>query len=681
MKAHIRHIGLIDTTGVVHSVSLTPGVNVITGKSSTGKSALIEIFDYCLGSSEFTIPQGVITNHAAVYFVVLLVADTNLILARNPSEKTAKKAFYEEDYGEELAVDVTSLSLAYFDEAKFVPLSDFKKAVGKRFGLVFTDVDEDPEARKRRVSARHAPSPSIRSFTSFMLQHQNLIANKHAIFYRFDEKEKREQVIEHFKVFMSFVTPEYFQLKQELVEWERQLKALEWQLPKAEDVKAESVKRVQLALADFSAASGTALVDASAQQMVSKPAAALEDVRAATVKIDTMSDESARQREGLELKRSTLLSVRREEQNKLRLVSSSIEDVKRYLEQAVEVPVPNEEGIVASLCPFCENQYSAIEHEANKLSEAIEWLNEELRRSSYMPISLAEDKAKISRTLVENSAELRQVEEQIRTIEQQAKALAQGRPVYELAVKAKVQVETVLELVMEDRPSILKAQIEELTLLIKGRKDHIKRNFDVPTQMRAAEAYIHQAMKSIGAQFEFESSFAPINLHFSLETFELWHEAANGNSEPKRIYLRSMGSGANWLYSHLTLFLALHRYFCHLGAKCNIPPILFLDQPSQVYFPAVLDITAEFSAAEIAKMDRSRSGRPIDEDIRAVTNLYSRMVEFCEDTKKETGIEPQIIVTDHADKLKLSGTTTFDSLVRAKWRDRGLVKLALPAKD
>ena len=678
MKSHIRHIGLIDTVGVVHSVTLTSGVNVITGKSSTGKSALIEIFDYCFGCSEFTVPEGVITKHAAVYFVVLRVADTNLILARNPSERTAKKAFYDEDFGEDLAGDVTKLSLAYFVESQFVPLSDFNKAVGKRFGLVFTDVDEDIEVRKRRVFGRHAPSPSIRSFTSFMLQHQNLIANKHAIFYRFDEKEKREQVIEHFKVFMGFVTPEYFQLKQELIEWERQLKALEWQLPKAEEIKAESVKRVQLALADFSAASGTALVDASALQMVSKPAEALEDVRIATVKIDTLSDESSRQREALERKRSTLLSARREEQNRLRLVTSSIEDVRRYLEQAVEVPVPNEEGIVASLCPFCESRHFAIEHEANKLVEAIEWLNEELRRSSYMPISLAEDEAKISRTLADNSADLREVEEQIRTIEQQAKSLAQGRPVYELAVKAKVQVETVLEQVMEDKPSILRAGIDELTSRIKARRDLINRNFDVPAQMRAAEEYIHRAMKSIGSQFEFEASFEPINLHFSLDTFELWHEEPNGNSEPKRIYLRSMGSGANWLYSHLTLFLALHRYFCHLGARCQIPSILFLDQPSQVYFPAVLDISEEFSAEEIAKMDRSRSDRLIDEDIRAVTNLYSRLVEFCNETKIVTGIEPQIIVTDHADKLKLSGATEFESLVRAKWRDRGLVNVVVP---
>ncbi|WP_257968523.1 DUF3732 domain-containing protein, partial [Vibrio parahaemolyticus] len=46
-----------------------------------------------------------------------------------------------------------------------------------------------------------------------------------------------------------------------------------------------------------------------------------------------------------------------------------------------------------------------------------------------------------------------------------------------------------------------------------------------------------------------------------------------------------MGSGANWLYSHVSLFLALHRYFVELGEKCAIPSIIFFDQPTQVYFP------------------------------------------------------------------------------------------------
>lgn len=42
-------------------LSLHPGaVNIITGASKTGKSAIIEIIDYCLGSSACGVPEGVI---------------------------------------------------------------------------------------------------------------------------------------------------------------------------------------------------------------------------------------------------------------------------------------------------------------------------------------------------------------------------------------------------------------------------------------------------------------------------------------------------------------------------------------------------------------------------------------------------------------------------------------------
>lgn len=49
METRIKYLGLIDKDGKRHGVSLHEGLNVVTGRSSTGKSALIEIFDYCMG--------------------------------------------------------------------------------------------------------------------------------------------------------------------------------------------------------------------------------------------------------------------------------------------------------------------------------------------------------------------------------------------------------------------------------------------------------------------------------------------------------------------------------------------------------------------------------------------------------------------------------------------------------
>ena len=194
MKTLINEIGVIDKRGIKHPVIFNKGLNVVTGKSSTGKSALIEIFDYCFGSGENTIPKGVITKSAAIYYVALSVNEQNMVIARNPD--IASKAFFRrvESFNSE------DIDRDYFNSSYFRPLGEFKKHL-RDFFLDIDDVDESLAARANRRSNAKAATPSIRSFSSFILQHQNLVANKHALFYRFDEKEKRDQAIDHTKIF------------------------------------------------------------------------------------------------------------------------------------------------------------------------------------------------------------------------------------------------------------------------------------------------------------------------------------------------------------------------------------------------------------------------------------------------------------------------------------------------
>ena len=73
MKAYIKYIGIITNDDKIHHIEFSEGVNIITGKSSTGKSAILEVFDYCFGSTEFIIPEGEITKNAKFYFVVLKI--------------------------------------------------------------------------------------------------------------------------------------------------------------------------------------------------------------------------------------------------------------------------------------------------------------------------------------------------------------------------------------------------------------------------------------------------------------------------------------------------------------------------------------------------------------------------------------------------------------------------------
>ena len=57
-----------------------------------------------------------------------------------------------------------------------------------------------------------------------------------------------------------------------------------------------------------------------------------------------------------------------------------------------------------------------------------------------------------------------------------------------------------------------------------------------------------------------------------------------------------MGSGENWVGYHLIGHLALHSWFVEHARP--VPRFLFLDQPSQVYFPPEKDVDGSINALQ-----------------------------------------------------------------------------------
>src|SRR5689334_11295257 len=57
-------------------------LNIITGASQTGKSALSKIVEYCLGRGDCQVPAGVITEHARWYAVRLQFPTKQMFIAR-----------------------------------------------------------------------------------------------------------------------------------------------------------------------------------------------------------------------------------------------------------------------------------------------------------------------------------------------------------------------------------------------------------------------------------------------------------------------------------------------------------------------------------------------------------------------------------------------------------------------
>ncbi len=69
MNCYIKEILLFGEKNEKRIVSLKRGVNIITGASQTGKSALIEIVDYCFCSKFSSIPRGKINDWTDLYSI------------------------------------------------------------------------------------------------------------------------------------------------------------------------------------------------------------------------------------------------------------------------------------------------------------------------------------------------------------------------------------------------------------------------------------------------------------------------------------------------------------------------------------------------------------------------------------------------------------------------------------
>ena len=662
MKCHISYLGIVDKYDNCHYISFQEGLNIITGRSSTGKSAIIEIFDYCTGNGENTVPEGVITENAQLYFVVLVSKDTQLVVGRNQSENTTK-AFYKI---ESEVLDVDNLSMDYFGEEYFIPLNDFRVELGHFCGLNISETDEDKESIDFRGQKKGRPS--FRNMISFMLQHQNLIANKHSLFYRFDEKEKRERVIEEFKIFAGFVDQQYYLLCQRLEEKRKQLEQYKTANSKYEANKKEIVQEISDLRDNFYAISGKELFpDILSESLLNAPQLYIDRLETYKIEVNEISDEYKKRYVQLSEEKNSFLAKRRKATIRLERIMSSIEYAKNYNKE-IDKYKPVSEAIRADVeCPFCHHATNVTATGTNKLTDAINWLNGELQKSPQRLDSFLPQKKEVEKEIADIDEKIRELNNNLNVILKTNEQLEKNKSLEEQSLKIKLKIENVLEWSLKESLNLAHYNIEGVQKEISDLEQILFERYNIEGKLSEAENFINKSMNEIGGKLDFE--YKPINLHFDIKTFELYH-LKEGN---KKVYLRSMGSGANWLYSHVCLFLSLLRFFSSLGDKSLVPTILFLDQPSQVYFPAVIDLSTEkFDAEKLKEKEKGKKGKEeVDDDMRAVTNLFLQIADVLKSIKEQYGFTPQIIISDHADNLNLGENYTFEDFVRKRWRKEG----------
>ena len=198
MKSYIKAIIIFNKNGEKRVVPLEQGVNIITGESKTGKSALVEIIDYCMCSTRSTIPKGKITDFSYLYTIVMVIGENSYVIARYNWNDGGKMYFSKEKKDFEPG----NLELNYFEEKLALPYKDIKNEIECALGLFVTNMATDKEQKSNKAS--------LRNMVSYLFQHQNLMASKFALFYRFTDFYKRRDVIDQFPVFAGMISQEYY---------------------------------------------------------------------------------------------------------------------------------------------------------------------------------------------------------------------------------------------------------------------------------------------------------------------------------------------------------------------------------------------------------------------------------------------------------------------------------------
>ena len=174
MSIQLRAIGIYSMTGERRQVSFQLGrLNVVTGGSKSGKSALLDIVDYCWGRDECTIPRGEI-RRSVTWFAILLDRDGEgiLVARKNPSAnaKVSDKIYIERGV-EELPTDSSGFAKNYTADGLKLQLSNL---LGISENLY----------RPEPGSTRMALEASSRHAILFCLQFQYEIANPRLLFHR-----------------------------------------------------------------------------------------------------------------------------------------------------------------------------------------------------------------------------------------------------------------------------------------------------------------------------------------------------------------------------------------------------------------------------------------------------------------------------------------------------------------
>ncbi|MBA4806214.1 DUF3732 domain-containing protein [Brevundimonas sp.] len=606
------------------------GLNVITGRSSTGKSALSEIIEYCMGRSSFNIPEGIIRDRVSWFAVIYQFPGEQVLVAKpSPGAGRASCSTAMVRRGSEIDVPEFDELLVNDDD------SGVETLLSRMLGI------PDNSTSVPLEHSRESYDANIKHTVYYLFQKQTIVANKDQLFYRQNEPYQPQAIKDTLPILLGVSSRNRYELEAQLRTVQRDRRLNGKLLEQARGAVETSEERA-LGLLSEARSVGIFASDRGAGEPV------VDLLRSALAWSPTPVPEDDGQRvAAIETELYGLRERRREIQRRIEAALQFAQRSEGFQSEANEQrdrlasikALPTNRDTGEWQWPFAEANLALSSPIAGLLLAELESLEGEMN-------AVRGERPALDAYLVAQRSDLQSVGDQIRTKELElSAAIASNEAIAQMGNRNNAASRVVgrVSLFLENLvPEVEMARLVAEERRLKARADDLERGIGaddsgerLASTLNNIAMHMSRYITDLGG--EFGQYPARLDLHNLTVVID----------RPSRpIYMPRTGGGENHLAYHLAALLALHRFA--VGAQQPLPRFLLIDQPTQVYFPS-----ENVYAAAGGSIEKTET----DADLEAVRRLFEVLRRFGE--TDAPGF--QIIVTEHAN-------------LRDDWFQRSLVE-------
>lgn len=623
VRWNIRRLVCWSHDGRRRDVELSPAaVNIITGNSHTGKSALAELIDYTMGSSECNLPGRV--YEASSWVGVLWERQTTqcLVCRRLPERLNRQRG--TDDFHYEVGA-----ALVLADGAASLTRTHGRDQMLKRFEalLGIGDIKTEVFGSETNIPVR----VSFRNAMPYLLQDGGHIINYTHLLRGLDTPQ-RQHLIDTLPYYLGIVDESTVQRETELRRIRMEIAAAERREAEQRAVlgRANAIARALLREAVDVGLIDTAPTDDASQQVVHE-ALTLAAALSAEVPENFASDAALSglyERERELVAEGSALRTRIEATRRMLADASGFQtatDTQRQRLQVIESYPDSNEGT----CPLCVQPLAERVEAPRAVRGALERVRRELNEVLRERPKLDETLATLERKRADLAGELATVRAGITSAVVAADARQQVATLDRRRLHVVGRISLYLQTAAVADPVTAPTDLETL----RRRATELEEVINTEAKLEAlalARTRIGALATEIARRLPFEARYAGGTIDLNLRTF-----GVSVTTPRQREEMRAIGSDENVLTLHLAAVLALHRVFAE--RERPVPGFLLLDQLSRPYYPPTgNDEEEEVNSTELEVVSLKRYFDVLFEEVRRREGLQILVVEhayFADDAR------------------------------------------------